>query len=113
MVKRLFSGLLPWLLQRLSAVYLLAFGLFLLTHFLTDAPASHAEWRAWILGGGVREFFLLFLMALFLHAWIGLRDVILDYVHPPGLRLALLSLIGLGLLLMTLWAVGMLLLTPA
>jgi succinate dehydrogenase / fumarate reductase membrane anchor subunit len=27
--------------------------------------------------------------ALALHAWVGMRDIFMDYVHPTGLRLAL------------------------
>ena len=28
--------------------------------------------------------------AVLLHAWVGVRDVVLDYLHPLGLRLAVL-----------------------
>ena len=31
---------------------------------------------------------LLFLGSLLLHAWVGMRDVYMDYVKPIGLRLA-------------------------
>ena len=51
---------------------------------------------------------LLFLLALFWHAWIGLRDIFMDYVKPAGLRLALL--VGVVLLLVgyALWSVQIL-----
>ncbi|VEB41072.1 succinate dehydrogenase cytochrome b556 small membrane subunit [Chromobacterium violaceum] len=29
------------------------------------------------------------LLALFLHVWVGIRDVWMDYVKPVGIRLAL------------------------
>ena len=32
---------------------------------------------------------LLFFVGLFLHAWVGMRDILMDYVKPTGLRLAL------------------------
>ena len=32
---------------------------------------------------------LLFVLALALHAWVGMRDIFMDYVQPLGLRLAL------------------------
>jgi succinate dehydrogenase / fumarate reductase membrane anchor subunit len=52
-----------------------------------------------------------FLGALLLHAWVGVRDVILDYVHPVGLRVAALAVLGSGLMAMAVWAVRMLLIT--
>ena len=33
-----------------------------------------------------------------MHAWVGLRDVTLDYVNPLGVRIAVLALIALALL---------------
>jgi len=32
------------------------------------------------------------------HAWIGTRDVVLDYVHVPALRIAILAIVGTLLL---------------
>jgi succinate dehydrogenase, hydrophobic membrane anchor protein len=52
--------------------------------------------------------FGLFALALLLHAWIGVRDVILDYVKPPALRLALLAAVALFLLANGLWLAGIL-----
>ncbi len=35
----------------------------------------------------------LFLVSLFLHAWVGVRDILMDYIKPVGLRLALEALV--------------------
>ena len=35
----------------------------------------------------------LFVLALLLHAWVGMRDVILDYVHNTVVRIFALSLV--------------------
>jgi succinate dehydrogenase / fumarate reductase membrane anchor subunit len=51
-----------------------------------------------------------FIIALMAHAWVGMRDVILDYLKPVGLRLAVLSLTGLLLAGSGLWALRSLLL---
>jgi succinate dehydrogenase / fumarate reductase membrane anchor subunit len=40
---------------------------------------------------------LLACAAILLHAWVGLRDVILDYVHPPAARFTALALLGVGI----------------
>ena len=41
--------------------------------------------------------------ALLAHAWVGLRDVILDYVRPAALRLSLLGLLALALATLGVW----------
>ena len=111
-MKKAFAGLRPWLLQRLTAVFMLLFVLFLLAHFLFDPPRSDAEWRGWVLSPGTSIVFTLFFASLFLHTWVGVRDVILDYVHPAGLRIGALALLGSGLLAMSAWVARILLFTP-
>jgi succinate dehydrogenase / fumarate reductase membrane anchor subunit len=103
-VSRRASGLRAWLLQRLTAVYLAGFSLVLLAYFLLTPPADHAAWQTWVTQPWVSLGLLLYVPALLLHAWVGLRDVLMDYVHPLSLRLALLSLAGLGLAGSGLWA---------
>lgn len=102
------TGLRAWLVQRASALYLLAFIVFLCGHFLADPPASYEQWQAWVNEPAVAVAALVFFAALLLHAWVGLRDVILDYVHPPALRIAVLGSLGLGLAAMAAWVVRIL-----
>jgi succinate dehydrogenase / fumarate reductase membrane anchor subunit len=49
-----------------------------------------------------------FFAALLVHAWIGLRVVMMDYVHPVALRIGLLVLLGVSLIAMAVWVVGIL-----
>ena len=74
---RLFDGQRAWVVQRISALLLL--GLIVLG----------------VLGGPL---IALLFGALCAHAWVGMRDIVLDYIQPRGLRLAVLSLIALVLL---------------
>ncbi len=97
------SGLRAWILQRLSAVYLALFLIYAALAWLPSPPASHAVWRAWVVDPWVGIAILLFFLSLLLHAWIGIRDVLIDYVRPIGARLTLLTLTGLGLLGCGLW----------
>jgi succinate dehydrogenase / fumarate reductase membrane anchor subunit len=53
---------------------------------------------------------VLFVAALLTHAWVGLRDVTLDYVAPLAARIASLSLVALALLAVAAWFVRILLL---
>jgi succinate dehydrogenase / fumarate reductase membrane anchor subunit len=91
------SGARAWLLQRLTAVYMLLFLVIVLARFAADAPSSYEAWRSWIGAAGMRIATLLFVAAVLLHAWVGLRDVAMDYVHPPALRIGVLALVAAGL----------------
>ncbi len=93
---RIFSGLRAWLLQRVSAVYLLLFLMAFAPRIITMPPADYAAWRG-LFGPGTRIATALFFLALALHAWIGLRDIALDYLRPAALRLVVLALIAFGL----------------
>lgn len=98
------SGLMAWIIQRVTAVYLGLFLAYLLIHFTFQAPADHAALHAWVTQPLVSGALLLFIPVLLVHAWVGIRDVLIDYVHPLGLRLGLLSLFAFVFLASGLWA---------
>jgi succinate dehydrogenase / fumarate reductase, membrane anchor subunit len=81
-VRVTFTGLRAWLVQRASAVYMLFFIIFFLVHFAVDPPHSYPVWRTWMTSYSVSVVTTVFLAALLAHAWVGLRDVILDYIDP-------------------------------
>jgi succinate dehydrogenase / fumarate reductase membrane anchor subunit len=107
-VRRPLGGLQPWLVQRLSAVFMLAFIGFVLAHFVLDPPNSYVAWRSWVGSTGVNVAAVLFAAALLTHAWVGLRDVILDYVAPLAARITALALLAAALLASAAWIVGIL-----
>ena len=109
-MKKALSGLRPWLVQRFTAVYMLAFIVLALVHFAFNAPHSYVAWHAWITGPWVLMTTALFFVALLLHAWVGLRDVVLDYVKPLGLRVGVLAALGFTLVGLALWMLNILLL---
>lgn len=98
-MKAIPSALPAWLAQRLSAVYMLLFLLYALARWDLAPPAGYAAWRSWVLGGSMRLPLALFVVALLLHAWVGLRDVILDYIHLMPLRVGALGLVAAWLML--------------
>ncbi|MCU7918287.1 MAG: succinate dehydrogenase, hydrophobic membrane anchor protein [Candidatus Thiodiazotropha sp. (ex Epidulcina cf. delphinae)] len=97
------SGLRAWFLQRASAIYLLLFILYVLQHMVLDAPNDFAAWRGWVAQPLVGLGLLLFFASLLLHAWVGIRDVLIDYVHPTAIRVTILTLIGFALIGCALW----------
>jgi succinate dehydrogenase / fumarate reductase membrane anchor subunit len=103
-VSRQATGLRAWVLQRITAVYLGVYTLYLVGCFIADPPASHGAWSAWVSGPVASLAAMFFFLSLLLHAWIGIRDILIDYVHPFLPRLALLTLFGAGLVACGLWA---------
>ena len=97
------TGLRAWILQRITALYLALYTLFLIGLFLLDPPESYDAWRTWFATPWTSVPLLLYALAILLHAWVGIRDVLIDYVHPLMLRLLLLTLFGLGLIGSGLW----------
>jgi len=108
MVSRL-SGLGAWLLQRLSAVYLLGF-LLLFTLAWAGAPdAGHEALAAALARPPLALAAALAMASLLVHAWVGVRDVILDYVHSAAWRLVALGVLATWLLSLAIWSAWILL----
>lgn len=96
-------GLRAWLWQRLSSIYMALYLAATGVYFLFQSPGSHEEWRAWMSHPMVALATAVFFWALLIHAWVGARDVLLDYVDPLPLRLALLCVLGLMLIGSGVW----------
>lgn len=107
-MKRGHTGLRAWLVQRVSAVYMFFFIVFFLVHFAVDPPRHFAAWHAWITSPATGIAATVFFAALLAHAWVGLRDVLMDYVHSIPIRVVLLATIGFGLTAMGVWVVRIL-----
>lgn len=78
-----------WLLQRGTAVVLALGTPWLAWSVAVAAPLDYTAWRALFAPLAMRLFMLIFTIALALHAWIGMRDILMDYVRPLALRLTL------------------------
>ncbi len=96
-------GLRAWLWQRASALYMAGYLLAMVGYLAVAPPESWLEWRDLVANAAVNLATGLFFAALLIHAWVGGRDVIIDYVHPLALRLALLGAMGLVLAGSGLW----------
>ena len=101
-----------WLVQRVTAVVMLVYTLWILAVALYNGGIDYALWRALCANGAFRVATLLFGVAIFWHAWIGMRDIWMDYIKPTAPRLALeavtfLVLVAYGAwLAQILWTVG-------
>ncbi len=100
---RVFSGQRAFLLQRLSALVMLAFLAAASLRLAFGEPVGIAQWRDWAARPLGATLVLLLAGVTLLHAWVGIRDVALDYVKPLALRMALLAGVALGLALLGGW----------
>ena len=85
-------GLDMWLAQRAGAIYMALFLPFFLIRALAAPSLDYAGWYALFLPLGMKVAALLFVAALLSHAWIGLREIFIDYLHCARCVLLRLSL---------------------
>ena len=102
-------GWMDFLAQRITALVMAAYTLLIIAIALYSGGTDYARWQALFSHRAFRVATLLFALALLWHAWIGMRDIWMDYIKPTALRLALevvtvIALLGYaGWVLLILW----------
>ncbi|UXY13800.1 succinate dehydrogenase, hydrophobic membrane anchor protein [Chitiniphilus purpureus] len=91
-------GLRDWLVQRVTAVVMLVYTVGILAFLLLAADASFESWQALFAHTWVKVLTTVSVGALLWHAWVGVRDIWMDYVQHLGVRLTLHVLTILWLL---------------
>ncbi len=74
----------------------------LLWYLLTDT-ITYTTWRELLAQPVIAVAVALFFSSLLIHAWIGMRDVLIDYMPIMGLRLIILLGIAVFLIAMGIW----------
>ena len=83
-------GLRDWLVQRVTAGLMAFYTLFLLGHLLLSrGPIGYEKWAGMFSGQFMKSFTLVVILALAWHAWVGMRDIWMDYIKPVSVRLTL------------------------
>lgn len=101
-------GLTDWLAQRVTALIMAAYSLLLLGIALYNGGFSYELWTLLFANNAFQLASFVFMLSLLWHAWIGLRDVWMDYVKPTGLRLTLEVLTLVALVVYAGWVVEIL-----
>jgi succinate dehydrogenase / fumarate reductase membrane anchor subunit len=102
------TGFRAWMFQRLTAIYMALFLVWFLFSVSINSPDSYQEWKDWIGCTTIATAMSIFFLSLLLHAWVGMRDVFIDYVHSFALRFTVLTLLALSLIYMGLWVLSVL-----
>jgi succinate dehydrogenase / fumarate reductase, membrane anchor subunit len=83
-------GMRDWLSQRITAVLMALFTVVLLVQLLfAKGPLGYDAWAGIFAAQWMKLLTFVIFMALGWHAWVGVRDIWMDYVKPVGVRLAL------------------------
>lgn len=102
------SGLSDWLIQRVSAIILALYTVFMVGYLLFNPGLDYLAWSGLFAQTWMRIFSLLAFLSLAAHAWIGLWTVVTDYIKPTGIRFAVQIVIILAIFVFLVWGVQVL-----
>lgn len=83
-------GARDWIAQRVTGALMAVFTLVVLARLLlTRGPIGYDKWASLFAGQGMKMLTFATIVALLYHAWVGMRDIWMDYIKPAGTRLLL------------------------
>jgi succinate dehydrogenase / fumarate reductase membrane anchor subunit len=83
-------GTRDWLAQRVTAALMAIFTITVLARILlTSGPVGYDKWAGLFAGQGMKMLTFATIVGLLYHVWVGMRDVLMDYIKPVGVRLVL------------------------
>lgn len=97
-----------WLVQRVSAVIMAVYTLLILAIVLWNGGIDYALWKAMFASQAFKLITFVFMLALCWHAWIGARDIWMDYIKPVAVRLTLEVLTVIALVAYAGWTIQIL-----
>jgi len=83
-------GLRDWLGQRVTAALMAVFTVILLAQVIfSKGPLGYDRWAGIFSAQWMKTLTFVVIVALIYHAWVGVRDIWMDYIKPVALRLVL------------------------
>lgn len=109
------SGLYDWMIQRVSAVAMAAYTIFLAGFIVLTPELDYDTWKGLYSTLWMRVFSLITLLSIAAHAWIGLWAVLTDYLttrlmgsKATVLRVLLQMVLGLVTVTYVVWGIEIL-----
>ena len=96
-------GIKDWLVQRITAVLMTIYLMLLTGVLFVAAPQDYAAWKSIFSHQWMRMATFVFFICVFWHAWIGMRNILMDYVHSTTIRLTVQILVIIALLFYLVW----------
>ncbi|AJJ63103.1 MULTISPECIES: succinate dehydrogenase membrane anchor subunit [Yersinia] len=97
------NGVHDWLLLRASAIVITLYILYILGFVVIVPDITYEIWRGFFASHITKVFTLLTLLSILAHAWIGLWQVLTDYIKPLAIRLVLQLAVVITLLVYLLY----------
>ena len=102
-------GTRDWLSQRVTAVLMGLFTLIVLAQVIfSRGPIGYDKWAGIFASQWMKVLTFSVIAGLVYHVWVGMRDVLMDYVKPVGIRLALQVFVIVWLVGCAGWAIQVL-----
>ncbi len=101
-------GLRDWVVQRATAIVLTIYLIVLAIRIVLARPIEYDSWAGIFVPLWMKTATLIAFVALAYHAWIGMRDIWMDYVRPTAIRMVLEVGTILWLAACLVWAVQIL-----
>lgn len=89
------SGLKDWLVQRVSAVLLGTYAVFMFVYLMMNGDLSYQQWSGLFSNMAFKIYTLSVLFALVGHIWVGLWTVATDYLKNVWVRFVFLAIVAL------------------
>jgi succinate dehydrogenase / fumarate reductase membrane anchor subunit len=100
------NGLLDWLIQRVSALIIGAYAVFLIGFIIYHPGLSFAAWQGLFSHLFMRIFTVIVLFNILFHSWVGMWTVFTDYIKSSCLRLVLEIAMVLVLIVYVVWGIA-------
>lgn len=97
-----------WLVQRVTAVVMALYTLLVLGLVLWHGGLDYATWKAVFAGHAFRIATFAFMLSLLWHAWVGVRNITMDYIKPVGVRLVVQGAVICALVFYAGWTIQVL-----
>ena len=102
------NGLKDWLFQRVSAIILAVYTLFVLGFMACHTPMTFEVWHRLFQCNAMRVFSSVTLLSLIIHSWIGIWTISTDYLPNLAIRLSFQFLAAVAHLVLLIWGITIL-----
>ncbi|WP_034913421.1 succinate dehydrogenase membrane anchor subunit [Erwinia sp. 9145] len=92
------NGVHDWLLLRAAAIIIALYVIYILGFFVVSDTLTFETWHAFFASTTTKVFTLLTLFSILVHGWIGMWQVLTDYIKSLALRLTLQLVVIVALL---------------
>jgi len=104
LLSRKYPGFRAWLAQRFTGLIVAIYSVVLVVRLICVQPNSFETWQRVFQPWWMRVLSILFWLSLSMHAWLGIRDVLKDYVPNIAVRGVAIKVVIILLWAYLVWA---------